>query len=111
MPDHGRRSDVPQAANGGRQRPGETGSRWCRRWRHGEASRQVDDMMTGTSIDRRPSSARLRLGILGAGMIAVVPYGFLPGLRLLSDRVEVAAITSRTRARAEAVARDFGIPA
>jgi predicted dehydrogenase len=62
--------------------------------------------------DWNPSSGRrLRLGVLGAGMIAIVPPGFLPGLRLLSDRVEVAAITSRTRTRAEAVARDFDIPA
>src|SRR4051812_8389856 len=44
-------------------------------------------------------------------MIAIVPNGFLPGLRLLADRVEVAAIASRTRARAEDVARDFDIPA
>jgi predicted dehydrogenase len=44
-------------------------------------------------------------------MIAIVPTGFLPGLRLLADRVEVAAITSRTRARAEAVASDWDIPA
>src|SRR5215213_8067240 len=75
------------------------------------SSRQVNSTMTDTPNDRHRSSARLRLGILGAGMIAVVPYGFLPGLRLLSDRVEVAAITSRTRARAEAVAREWSIPA
>jgi predicted dehydrogenase len=53
---------------------------------------------------------KLRLGVLGAGMIAIVPNGFLPGMRLLADRVDVAAITSRTRARAEGVARDFNIP-
>jgi len=57
------------------------------------------------------SRKKLRLGILGAGMIAIVPNGFLPGLRLLADRVEVAAIASRTRARADTVARDFDIPA
>jgi len=53
----------------------------------------------------------LRLGILGAGMIATVGYGYLPGLRRLRGRVEVIAIASRTRARAEQVARDWGIPA
>lgn len=67
--------------------------------------------MTDISTDQNGSGARPRLGILGAGMIATVSYGFLPGLRLLADRVVVAAIASRTRARAEAVASDWGIPA
>jgi predicted dehydrogenase len=57
--------------------------------------------------DSRP----IRLGILGAGMIAVVEAGFLPGLLRMRDRVEVVAITSRTRARADAVAAEFAIPA
>jgi predicted dehydrogenase len=52
----------------------------------------------------------LRIGILGAGMIATVDYGYLPGLRRLAHRVEVAAIASRTRSRAEAIAREWGIP-
>jgi predicted dehydrogenase len=43
-------------------------------------------------------------------MIATVESGFLPGLTRLRDRVEVVAITSRTRARAEDVARDWDIP-
>src|SRR5215831_10800566 len=55
--------------------------------------------------------ARIRLGIVGAGMISTVEAGFLPGLSRMRARVEVAAITSRTRARAEAVARDWQIPA
>ena len=63
----------------------------------------------------RPAShngaSRLRLGILGAGMIATVEAGFLPGLSRMRNRVEVTAITSRTRGRAEAVARDWQIPA
>ena len=54
---------------------------------------------------------RLRLGIVGAGMIAVTESGFLPGLTLMRDRVLVTAITSRTRARAEAVAHGWQIPA
>jgi predicted dehydrogenase len=53
----------------------------------------------------------IRLGIVGAGMISTVEAGFLPGLSRMRDRVEVVAITSRTRARAEAVARDWQIPA
>ena len=53
----------------------------------------------------------LRLGIIGAGMIATIEPGFLPGLACMRDRAEVVAITSRTRAKAEAVARDWQIPA
>jgi len=53
----------------------------------------------------------LRVGILGAGMIATDADGFLPGLRRLRGRVAVTAIASRTRARAEQVARDWDIPA
>jgi predicted dehydrogenase len=58
-----------------------------------------------------PWAAKVRLGIVGAGMIATVEAGFLPGLSRMRDRVEVAAITSRTRERAESVARDWDIPA
>ena len=58
---------------------------------------------------RRPGDP-LRVGILGAGMIATVEPGYLPGLRRLSGRVAVTAIASRTRARAEQVARDWDIP-
>src|SRR5207245_4390451 len=52
----------------------------------------------------------LRVGILGAGMIATAEPGYLPGLRQLPGRVAVTAIASRTRARAERVARDWDIP-
>ena len=38
----------------------------------------------------------LRLGILGAGMVASVHYGYLPGLAKIRDRVQVVAIASRT---------------
>jgi predicted dehydrogenase len=57
------------------------------------------------------TDGRLRLGIVGAGMIAVTESGFLPGLTRMRDRVVVTSITSRTRLRAEAVARDWQIPA
>ena len=62
--------------------------------------------MQDTTTSRRP----LRVGVLGAGMIATVDYGFLPGLQRMADRAEVVAIASRTRSRAEAVARDWNIP-
>ena len=51
----------------------------------------------------RSTQGPLRVGILGAGMIATVEPGYLPGLRRLRGRVEVTAIASRTRARAEQV--------
>jgi predicted dehydrogenase len=57
------------------------------------------------------SRRQLRVGIVGAGMIATVKPGFLPGLQHIRDRAVVVAITSRTRSRAEAVARDWAIPA
>src|SRR5689334_8999154 len=66
--------------------------------------------MTNTPGSQAPSNRKLRLGVLGAGMIAIVPNGFLPGILQLKDRVEVVAITSRTRARAEGVAQEFAIP-
>jgi predicted dehydrogenase len=54
---------------------------------------------------------QLRVGVLGAGMITTVSYGFLPGLQAISDRVQVVAIASRTRSLAEKVAAEFNIPA
>ena len=59
--------------------------------------------------DRKPAGP-LRVGILGAGMIATAEPGYLPGLRRLRGRVEVTAMASRTRSRAEQVARDWDIP-
>jgi hypothetical protein len=40
---------------------------------------------------RKPGDP-LRVGILGAGMIATAEPGYLPGLRPLRGRVEVTAI-------------------
>jgi predicted dehydrogenase len=77
---------------------------------HAEKQIVVGGTMSNTPAGRDMTGRKLRLGVLGAGMIAVVPNGFLPGIRLLADRVEVVAITSRTRARAEAVAEEFAIP-
>jgi predicted dehydrogenase len=64
--------------------------------------------MTGAA--HRGPGEPLRVGILGAGMIATAEPGYLPGLRRLRRRVTVTAIASRTRARAEQVARDWDIP-
>jgi predicted dehydrogenase len=64
-----------------------------------------------TGAHRQQPAGKISVGIVGAGMIATVEAGFLPGLGRMRDRVEVAAITSRTRSRAEAVARDWQIPA
>jgi predicted dehydrogenase len=54
-------------------------------------------------------SERIRLGVFGAGMIATDPGGVLPNMGPLAEEVEVRAIASRTRGRAEAVAHRFGI--
>jgi predicted dehydrogenase len=54
-------------------------------------------------------SERVRLGIFGAGMIATHPGGVLPNMGSLVEDVDVCAIASRTRGRAEEVAHRFGI--
>jgi predicted dehydrogenase len=54
---------------------------------------------------------RLRLGVLGAGMIVTNHDGLLPNMGLLAGRAEVVAIASRTLARAQQVAAGFAIPA
>jgi len=51
----------------------------------------------------------LRVGVVGAGMIATVPFGYLPGLRL-AQGVKVVAITSHQREAATRVASAFDIP-
>lgn len=60
--------------------------------------------------DRGAADAPVRLGILGAGMIATHPGGVLPNLPALGDTVEVRAITSRTLSTAREVAARFDIP-
>lgn len=64
--------------------------------------------MSGEATGR--AGAKWRIGILGAGMISTVSYGYLPGLRRIADRVEVAAISDLIQPRAEQVARDWAIP-
>jgi len=51
----------------------------------------------------------LRVGIVGAGMIATVPYGYLPGL-VGAEGIEIAAITDAHRPAAERVAAGNHIP-
>lgn len=58
----------------------------------------------------RATDTSVRLGILGAGMIATHPGGVLPNLPALGDSIEVRAITSRTLATAQEVAARFDIP-
>jgi predicted dehydrogenase len=55
------------------------------------------------------AAARLRVGILGAGMIATVGYGYLPHLGKIRDRVELTAIADRRLDQARAVAETHEI--
>ena len=51
----------------------------------------------------------LRVGILGAGMISTIGYGYLPQLHKIRDRVALIAIASRTLAGARSVADQYEI--
>ncbi len=63
--------------------------------------------MTADTIgDPQP---HLRVGVLGAGMIATISYGYLPHLAKIRDRVEVTAIADRHLEKARAVADMYGI--
>ena len=55
------------------------------------------------------AAARLRVGILGAGMIATIGYGYLPHLGKIRDRVELTAIADRRLDLARAVAETHEI--
>jgi predicted dehydrogenase len=57
----------------------------------------------------RDDQARLRVGVLGAGMIATIDYGYLPHLGKIRDRVEVTAIANRGIEKGRAVAQAHGI--
>jgi predicted dehydrogenase len=63
--------------------------------------------VTAPSTEAHPP---LRLGVLGAGMIATFSYGVLPNLKHISEKVEVVAIADPAIDRAQEAARDFGIP-
>ncbi len=55
-------------------------------------------------------TAPLRVGVLGAGMIATVRYGVLPNLSWIEDKVSVVAIADPVRERAAEAAKEFAIP-
>ncbi len=57
----------------------------------------------------RAPAQPLRVGILGAGMIATVWYGYLPQLHKVRDRVALVGIASRRLAQAHEVAAAYGI--
>ncbi len=57
-------------------------------------------------MERRP----LKLGVLGAGMIATYPYGVIPNLRHIPEKVEVVAIADPVPERAREAQRQFNIP-
>ena len=51
----------------------------------------------------------LRVGILGAGMIATIGYGYLPHLAKVRDRIQLVAIANRGIAKARDVAAAYQI--
>ena len=67
--------------------------------------------MTSDALPVQPAAgARMRVGVLGAGMIATIGYGYLPHLGKIRDRVELTAIADRRldQARAVAEAHEIG---
>lgn len=54
------------------------------------------------------SAAPLKIGLLGAGMIATAPPGYLPNLHKIADKAVLAAIADPVVDRAQAVARQYG---
>ncbi|TAJ99583.1 MAG: Gfo/Idh/MocA family oxidoreductase [Chloroflexota bacterium] len=52
----------------------------------------------------RTGKGQLRVGVLGAGMISTIEYGYLPHLGKIRDRVHVVAIANRGLEKARAVA-------
>lgn len=53
----------------------------------------------------------LRVGVLGAGMIATTGAGVLPNMAKLADKARIVAIADPVAELAETAARRFGIPA
>ncbi len=67
--------------------------------------------MTADMPSAQPAAgSRMRVGVLGAGMIATIGYGYLPHLGKIRDRVELIAIADLRidQARAVAEAHDIG---
>ena len=63
--------------------------------------------MTADSI--APTTPPLKVGVLGAGMIATIGYGYLAHLGKVRDRVEVTVIANRGIEKGRAVAQAHGI--
>jgi predicted dehydrogenase len=57
-------------------------------------------------MDRPP----LKIGVLGAGNIAMASVGYLPNLRLMSEKAELVAIADNVFERAQAAQREHAIP-
>jgi len=57
------------------------------------------------------ATAKIRVGVAGAGMIATVHYGILPNFAPIADKAEIVAIADPVVDRARKVAAEFGIPA
>lgn len=56
------------------------------------------------------SNQPLKVGVLGAGMIASVNYGVLPNMKYVGDKATVVAIADPVFDRAKDVQREFDIP-
>lgn len=52
----------------------------------------------------------LKLGVLGAGMIATYPYGYLPNLHKIADKAVLVAVADPVVERAQSVAREYQAP-
>ena len=63
--------------------------------------------MAGTT-DKRTGGLRLRVGVIGAGVISQVMH--LHFLRELADRYEIVAVCDVSTQSAAAAARDYGVP-
>ena len=66
--------------------------------------------MTSDALPVQPAAGgRVRVGILGAGMIATIGYGYLPHLGKIRDRVELVAIADLRIEQARSVAESHEI--
>jgi predicted dehydrogenase len=54
--------------------------------------------------------SELRIGMLGAGMIASFAWGVLPGMHAVDPRARIVAIAAPTRTHSEPLAHEYGIP-
>lgn len=54
------------------------------------------------------SGAPLKLGLVGAGMIATYPYGYLPNLHRIPDKATLVAVADPVVERARSVAAEYG---